>query len=261
MQFILFENVLYLNSLFLHAWHLFFIIFFHGSDLWVIFINQRQAWIYVSYLKPRTNTMSRRHSRWRRSSMTRGSLATVSSTSRSSHTWSHAPLCTTSSREAAAWMRSRAVAPRCPSFSRGLMVVANVDDSRVVLDTASDDNAITSSSSSSTWSPTCHVSRYWPDMNSCALGRWTLLMLCECPRTWRMWWSSTSGGATARGTTSLMSPGCTSFGSPTKSHRYSSCRARSMTTISRIVASSWRRRRHRGGSTTVTSSSSSPPLG
>ena len=32
----------------------------------------------------------------------------------------------------------------------GLMVVANVDDSRVVLDTASDDDAITSSSSSST---------------------------------------------------------------------------------------------------------------
>jgi hypothetical protein len=32
----------------------------------------------------------------------------------------------------------------------GLMVVANIDDSRVVLDTASDDDAITSSSSSST---------------------------------------------------------------------------------------------------------------
>ena len=32
----------------------------------------------------------------------------------------------------------------------GLMVVANVDDSRVVLDTASDDDAITPSSSSST---------------------------------------------------------------------------------------------------------------
>jgi hypothetical protein len=32
----------------------------------------------------------------------------------------------------------------------GLMIVANVDDSRVVLDTASDDDAITPSSSSST---------------------------------------------------------------------------------------------------------------
>jgi hypothetical protein len=32
----------------------------------------------------------------------------------------------------------------------GLMVVANVDDSRVVLDTASDDDAIMPSSSSST---------------------------------------------------------------------------------------------------------------
>ncbi|PWZ41656.1 putative protein phosphatase 2C 48 [Zea mays] len=54
--------------------------------------------------------MSRRHSRWRRSSMTRRSLVTVSSTSRSSLTWSHATLCTTSSREAAAWKRSRATA-------------------------------------------------------------------------------------------------------------------------------------------------------
>jgi hypothetical protein len=33
---------------------------------------------------------------------------------------------------------------------RGIMVVANVDDSRVVLDTASDDDVITPSSSSST---------------------------------------------------------------------------------------------------------------
>jgi hypothetical protein len=41
-----------------------------------------------------------------------------------------------------------------------LMAVANVDDSRVVLGTAFDDDAITSSSSSSTCSPTCHVSRY-----------------------------------------------------------------------------------------------------
>ncbi|ONM02220.1 hypothetical protein ZEAMMB73_Zm00001d031126 [Zea mays] len=63
--------------------------------------------------------MSRRHSRCRRSSMTRRSLETVSSTSKSSLMWSHAPLCTTSSREAAAWTRSRAAAPRYPSLSRG----------------------------------------------------------------------------------------------------------------------------------------------
>jgi hypothetical protein len=42
----------------------------------------------------------------------------------------------------------------------GLMIVANVGDSRVILGTASDDDDITLSSSSSTGSPTCHVSRY-----------------------------------------------------------------------------------------------------
>jgi hypothetical protein len=40
--------------------------------------------------------------------------------------------------------------PRCPSSKGDLMVVANADDSRVVLGTASDDGAIMSSSSSST---------------------------------------------------------------------------------------------------------------
>ncbi|AQL03554.1 hypothetical protein ZEAMMB73_Zm00001d045971 [Zea mays] len=40
----------------------------------------------------------------------------------------------------------------------------------------------------------------------------------------------------------LMSPGCTSLYSPAKSHQYSVCRARSTTTISRTVASSWRQR-------------------
>jgi hypothetical protein len=64
-----------------------------------------------------------------------------------------------------------------------LMVIANAGDSRVVLGTTSDDGDITSSSSLSTWSPTCHVSRYWPATNSCALGRRPLLTLCECPRT------------------------------------------------------------------------------
>ncbi|AQK66743.1 hypothetical protein ZEAMMB73_Zm00001d014660 [Zea mays] len=42
--------------------------------------------------------------------------------------------------------------------------------------------------------------------------------------------------------TSLMSTGCTSFGSPTKSYRYSPCRACPTTTISRTMASSWRQR-------------------
>jgi hypothetical protein len=46
-----------------------------------------------------------------------------------------------------------------------LMVVANVNDSRVVLGTASNDGAITPSNSLSIWSPTYHVSRYWPTMN------------------------------------------------------------------------------------------------
>jgi hypothetical protein len=66
----------------------------------------------------RTNTISRRHSRWDRSSTTRRNLATASSTSRNSPTWSHVPLCTTSSGAAAAWMRCRAAAPHCPSSSR-----------------------------------------------------------------------------------------------------------------------------------------------
>ena len=50
--------------------------------------------------------------------------------------------------------RLDAVQSSCTALSivkqGGLMVVANVDDSRVVLDTASDDDAITPSSSSST---------------------------------------------------------------------------------------------------------------
>jgi hypothetical protein len=51
---------------------------------------------------------------------------------------------------------------------------------------------------------------------------------------------STFSGATARCTTSLMSPGCTLSGSP--AHRGSPCHARSTTTVSRTVASSRRRR-------------------
>jgi hypothetical protein len=50
---------------------------------------------------------------------------------------------------------------------------------------------------------------------------------------------------------SLMSLGCTSFGSPAKSHRYSPCRARSTTTISRTMASSWHHRWRRGGPTAM----------
>jgi hypothetical protein len=94
--------------------------------------------------KPRTNTTSRRRSSWHGSSMTRRSLMTVSSTSGSNPTWPHEPLCMTSSAAAAAWTRSRVAAPRCPSSSRGdLMVVANVGDSRVGLGIASNDGAIT----------------------------------------------------------------------------------------------------------------------
>jgi hypothetical protein len=50
--------------------------------------------------------------------------------------------------------RLDAVQSNCTALSivkqEGLMVVANVDDSRVVLDTAFDDDTVTSSSSSST---------------------------------------------------------------------------------------------------------------
>jgi hypothetical protein len=69
--------------------------------------------------KPRTNTTSRRRSHWHRSSTTRRSLTTASSTSGSSPTWPHEPLCMTSSDAVAAWNWSRATAPRCPSSSRG----------------------------------------------------------------------------------------------------------------------------------------------
>jgi hypothetical protein len=71
------------------------------------------------YENPEQNTTSRRRSRWRCSLMMRRSLATASSASRSSPTWPHAPLYTTSSGAAAAWTRSRAAAPRCPSSSGG----------------------------------------------------------------------------------------------------------------------------------------------
>jgi hypothetical protein len=56
---------------------------------------------------------------WHHSSTTRRSLTTASSTSGSSPTWPHEPLCMTSSDAAAAWNQSRATAPRCPSSSRG----------------------------------------------------------------------------------------------------------------------------------------------
>jgi hypothetical protein len=69
--------------------------------------------------KPRTNTTGKRCSHWRRSSMTRRSLATASSTSGSSTTWPHALLCSASSAAAAAWTWSRAAAPRCPSQTGG----------------------------------------------------------------------------------------------------------------------------------------------
>jgi serine/threonine protein phosphatase PrpC len=97
--------------------------------------------------KPRTNTTSRRRSRWRRSSTTRRSLVTVSSTSGNSPTWPHASLRTTSSGVAAL---GRGPERLHHAVQRGLMVVANVGDSRVVLGTASNDGAITPYNSSST---------------------------------------------------------------------------------------------------------------
>jgi hypothetical protein len=69
--------------------------------------------------KSQTNTISRRRSRWRRSSITRRSLTTVSSTSGSSPTWLHVPLCMVSSGAVAAWTRSRAAAPHYPLSNRG----------------------------------------------------------------------------------------------------------------------------------------------
>jgi hypothetical protein len=88
--------------------------------------------------KPRTNTISRRHSRWGRSSTTRRNLVTASSTSRNSPTWPHVPLCMTSSGAAAAWTRCRAAALRCPSSSRGASWSSPTSTThRVVLDTAS----------------------------------------------------------------------------------------------------------------------------
>jgi hypothetical protein len=46
-------------------------------------------------------------------------LATASSTSGSITTWPHESLCSASSVAAAAWTRSRAAAPRCPSQTGG----------------------------------------------------------------------------------------------------------------------------------------------
>jgi hypothetical protein len=78
-------------------------------------------------------------------------LGAASSTSRNSPTWPHVPLCMTSFGAAAAWTRCRTAALRLSIVKQGdLMVVTNVGDSRVVLDTVFDDDVITSSSSSST---------------------------------------------------------------------------------------------------------------
>jgi hypothetical protein len=85
----------------------------------------------------------RRRSPWRRSSTARSGSATASSTSGSSPTWPRAPPSTTSSNAAAAF---DAVQSGCTALSivkqGGLMVVANVGDSRAVLGTTSDDGAV-----------------------------------------------------------------------------------------------------------------------
>ncbi|ONM04131.1 Cytochrome c1 1 heme protein mitochondrial [Zea mays] len=147
--------------------------------------------------------------------MTRRNLATASSTSRNSPTWSHVPLCTTSSGAVVTWTRCRAAAPRCPWSSRGP-----------------------------------HGRRQRRRLSGCSGHRIrrrchhiVQLIVYLKPTCHR---SSAFGGATARGTTLLMNQRYTSFYNSAKSHQYSVCRAvcraRSTTTISRTVASSWRRR-------------------
>jgi hypothetical protein len=80
--------------------------------------NAKDESMFLTW-KPRTNTTCRRRSRWHRSSTTKRSLTTASSTSGSSTTWPHVSLCSASSSAAAAWTRSRAAAPCCPSSNRG----------------------------------------------------------------------------------------------------------------------------------------------
>ncbi|AQL02113.1 hypothetical protein ZEAMMB73_Zm00001d045353 [Zea mays] len=104
-----------------------------------------------------------------------------------------------SSDAVAAWTRSRAAAPRCPSLSR-----------------------------ETSWSlPT-----------STTLGLFWAPHPTTVPSSHPA--HRPSEAQPAMCTTLLMSPRCTSSGSPTKSHRYSPCRARSTTTISWTVASSRR---------------------
>jgi hypothetical protein len=133
--------------------------------------------------KPRSNTTSRRRSRWRHSSTTRRSLATTSSTYESSPTWAHAPSCTTSCGKAAAWTRSKAAAPRCPSSRRGTSW-----------------SSPTSATLGLFWAPhptMCHHAVHiivhlksnlprkslLTDHEFLCAGMRPLLTLCECPRT------------------------------------------------------------------------------
>jgi serine/threonine protein phosphatase PrpC len=97
----------------------------------------------------RTNTTSKRRSRWYRSSMIRRSLAKFD-------LWkqSYVAACAAVYDKFQHNRRLDVVQSGCTALSiveqGDLMVVANIGDSQVVLSTASDDDAITPSSSSST---------------------------------------------------------------------------------------------------------------
>jgi hypothetical protein len=130
--------------------------------------------------KPRTNTTSRRRLHWRRSSTTRRSLATASSISRSSPTWPHVSLCTTSGA-ATTWTRSRAAAPRCPSSSRG---TSWSSPTSATLGLFRAPHPMTAPSRCPAYRPPkANLPRksLLTGHNSCALGRRPLLTLCECP--------------------------------------------------------------------------------
>jgi serine/threonine protein phosphatase PrpC len=78
------------------------------------------------------------------------SLTAANSTSRSSPTWLHALLWMTSSGQPPLGRGPERLQHTVHRQAGDLMVVANVGDSRVVLGTASDDDAITPFNSSST---------------------------------------------------------------------------------------------------------------
>jgi hypothetical protein len=177
------------------------------------------------------------------------SLTAASSTSRSSPTWPHAPLWMTSSGQPPLGRGPERLHHTVHRQAGDLMVVANVGDSQVVLGTASDDGAITAFNSSSTWSPTCHVSQVLIGHEFLCTGMTAIADVVWVSSNMMYVEELRIGGATTKCTTSLMSPVSTSSGSLAKSDRDSPCRSCSTTTISKTVASSQRRRWRRGGPT------------